>query len=151
VVVGRVQDILSKARQATFMYELSSALANARTQDAVVHTVARYIRQLFQALQVNVTFQQSKQTPRIAVTETQGEELKRKPDRILALLNTWGLVGEIQIWPGEFSDLPEKDSLLLQNLASQAARVFERTQNLTMEQNVNVLSPKCDRRMKIWP
>src|SRR5512143_3937065 len=98
VVVGRIQDSLSRAREATFMYELSSALANARTQDAVAHIVARYIRQLFQASQVNVTFQQSKQTPRIAVSEAQGDEMKGKPDRILPLLNAWGLVGEIQIW-----------------------------------------------------
>ncbi len=142
VVVGRIQESLSKAREATFMYELSSALANARTQDAVAHIIARYIRQLFQAAQVNVTFQQSKQSPRIAVSETQGEELKGKPDRILALLNAWGLVGEIQIWRGEFSNLPEEDSLLLQNFASQAARAFERTETLAMEQNVNGLSPR---------
>lgn len=142
VVVGRIQDSLSKAHEATFMYELSSALANARTQDAVAHVVARYIRQLFQAAQVNVTFQQSKQTPRIAVNEMQGEELKAKPDRILALLNAWGLVGEIQIWRGEFSDLPDDDSFLLQNFASQAARAFERTQFLTMEQNPNRLTSK---------
>jgi K+-sensing histidine kinase KdpD len=142
VVVGRIQDSLSKAREAIFMYELSSALSSARTADAVAHTLARYIRQLFQASQVNVTFQQSKQTPGIAISETQGEELKGKPDRILALLNAWGLVGEIQIWRGEFSDLPEEDSLLLQNFASQAARAFERTQNLTMGQNANSLSPK---------
>lgn len=89
-----------------------------------------------------MTFQPSKQTPRIAASEAQDEELKGKPDRILALLNAWGLVGEIQIWRGEFSDLPEEDSLLLQNFASQAARAFERTQNLTMEQNPNGLSPK---------
>ncbi len=57
VVVRRIQDSLSKAREATFMYELSSALANMRTQDAVAHTVAKYIRQLYQASQVNVTFQ----------------------------------------------------------------------------------------------
>jgi two-component system, OmpR family, sensor histidine kinase KdpD len=49
VVVGRIQDSLSKAREATFKYELSTALANARTPDAVAHTTARYIRQLFQA------------------------------------------------------------------------------------------------------
>src|SRR5512133_1775465 len=104
VVVGRIQDSLSKAHEAIFMYELSSALSSARTEEAVAHTLARYIRQLFQASQVNVTFQQSKQTPRIAVSEAQGEELKGKPDRILALLNAWGLVGEIQIWRGEFSD-----------------------------------------------
>jgi len=142
VVVGRIQESLSKAHEAIFMYELSSALSSARTEDAVAHTLARYIRQLFQASQVNVTFQSSKQTPRIAASEAQGEELKGKPDRILALLNAWGLVGEIQIWRGEFSDLPEEDSLLLQNFASQAARAFERTQNLTMEQNPNGLSPK---------
>ncbi len=140
VVVGRIQDSLSKAHEATFMYELSSALANARTQDAVAHTVARYLRQLFQASQVNVTFQQSKQAPRITVNE--GQELKEKPDRVLPLLNAWGLVGEIQIWRGEFSNLPDEDSLLLQNFASQTARAFERTETALTEQNANRLSPR---------
>jgi K+-sensing histidine kinase KdpD len=127
VVVGRIQESLSKAREATFMYELSAALANARTQDAVAHTIARYIRQLFQAAQVNVTFQQSKQTPRIAVNEPQDIMADGRPDRILPILNAWGLVGEIQIWRGEFGDLPSEDSHLLQNFVAQAARAFERT------------------------
>jgi two-component system sensor histidine kinase KdpD len=91
LVVGRIQDSLSKAREATFMYELSSALANVRTQDAVAHTIARYIRQLFQAAQVNVTFQQSKQAPRIAVSEPQGETAEGRPDRVLPILNAWGV------------------------------------------------------------
>lgn len=134
VVVGRIQDSLSKAHEATFMYELSSALTNARTQDAVAHIVAKYIRQLFQATLVNVTFQQSKQLPRIAVSEPQdGEQKKGRPDRILPLLNAWGLVGEIQIWRGEYADLPSVDSHLFQNFTSQAARAFERTQSLEME------------------
>jgi K+-sensing histidine kinase KdpD len=128
VVVGRIQDSLSKAREATFMYELSSALANVRTQDAVAHTIARYVRQLFQAAQVNVTYQQSKQAPPLTVCETQGKAVTGRPDRILAILNSWGLVGEIQIWRGEFSNLPAEDSHLLQNFASQAARAFEHTQ-----------------------
>jgi K+-sensing histidine kinase KdpD len=127
VVVGRIQDSLSKAREATFMYELSSALANTRSQDAVAHVVARYIRQLFQALLVSVSFQQSKQTPRIVATEPHdGVDTIGKPDRVLPILNAWGLVGEIQIWRGEFSNLPAEDSHLLQNFASQAARAFER-------------------------
>ena len=111
------------------MYELSSALANVRTQDAVAHIVARYIRQLFQASLVNVTFQQSKQTPRIAVSEPLDGQGKGQPDRVLPILNAWGLVGEIQIWRGEFGDLPSEDSHLLQNFVSQAARAFERTQS----------------------
>jgi len=137
VVVGRIQDSLSKAREATFMYELSSALANVRTQDAVAHTVARYIRQLFQASLVNVTFQQSKQSPRIAISEPLDGEGKRQPDRVLPILNAWGLVGEVQIWRGEFGDLPTADSHLLQNFASQAARAFERTYSLEMEKTGN--------------
>jgi len=142
VVVGRIQDSLSKAREATFMYELSSALANVRTQDAVAHVVTRYVRQLFQASQVSVSFQQSKQMPRILVIEPNDGVEKEKPDRVLPILNAWGLVGEIQIWCGEFSNLPTEDSYLLQNFASQAARAFERTQSLEMEQKANGLLPK---------
>ena len=137
VVVGRIQDSLSKAREATFMYELSSALANARTQDAVAHIVAKHIRQLFQATLVNVTFQQSKQLPRIAVSEPQDGEQKGRPDRILPILNAWGLVGEIQIWRGEYADLPTEDSHIFQNFASQTARAFERTLSLEMEKMGN--------------
>ena len=133
VVVGRIQDSLSKAREATFMYELSSALVNVRTQDAVAHIVAKYVRQLFQASQVNVVFQQSKQTPRIAVSEPQDSAQKSIPDRVLPILNAWGLVGEIQIWRGEFANLPAEDSHLLQNFALQAARAFERAYSLEME------------------
>ena len=137
VVVGRIQDSFSKAHEATFMYELSSALANVRAQDAVAHIVARYIRQLFQASLVNVTFQQSKQTPRIAVSEPLDGTGKGQPDRVLPILNAWGLVGEIQIWRGEFGDLPSEDSHLLQNFVSQAARAFERTQSTEVENPAN--------------
>jgi K+-sensing histidine kinase KdpD len=137
VVVGRIQDSLSKAREATFMYELSSALANTRTQEAVAYTVAKYLRQLFQASLVNVTCQQSKGSPRIAVSEPRDSEQKSRPDRVLPILNAWGLVGEIQIWRGEFGDLPAEDSHLLQNFSSQAARAFERTYILEMEKTVN--------------
>jgi K+-sensing histidine kinase KdpD len=137
VVVGRIQDSLSKAREATFMYELSSALSNVRTSDAVAHVVARNIRQLYQASLVNVTFQQSKQSPRVAVSEPLDGVEKSQPDRILPILNAWGLVGEIQIWQGEFGDLPSEDSQLLQNFASQAARAFERIQSAEVEKSAN--------------
>jgi hypothetical protein len=146
VVVGRIQESLSKAHEATFMYELSSVLTNVRTQDAVAHIMARYIRQLFQASLVNVTFQQSKQIPRIAVSEPQDVTPDWKPDRVLPILNAWGLVGEIQIWRGAFGDLPTEDSHLLQNFASQAARAFERTQSSELEQSANTLLPESGRK-----
>ena len=136
VVVGRIQESLSKSREATFMYELSSALANTRTSDAVAYTIARYMRQLFQASQVAVIFQPAKQSTRISVMEPRDAELKKQPDRIIPLLNAWGLVGEIQIWQSELSTLPAEDSFLLQNFASQAAGAFERTQSPIAEQNI---------------
>jgi K+-sensing histidine kinase KdpD len=139
LVVGRIQDSLSKARDATFMYELSSALVNARTQEAVAYTVARHVQQLFQASQVCLTFQPSRQSPSQMVSEPRNHDEAGKPDRVLPILNTWGLVGEIQIWRGEFWDLPAEDSPLLQNFVSQAARAFERTQSAEMEQKTNGL------------
>jgi K+-sensing histidine kinase KdpD len=138
VVVGRIQDSLSKAHESAFMYELSSALANARTQEAVAQTLARYIRQLFQAARVKVTFQQAEQAPRIAMSASHGTSETGQPDRILPILNAWGLVGEIQIWRGEFADLPTEDGRLLQDFAAQAARAFERTQAPRLEQRAAV-------------
>lgn len=137
LVVGRIQDSLSKAREATFMYELSSALANARTPEAVAYTVARHVQQLFQAAQVSVAFQSSRQSSLTGITEPRNHEETSKPDRVLPILSMWGLVGELQIWRGEFWDLPAEDSSLLQNFVSQAARAFERVQSMETEQKVN--------------
>jgi K+-sensing histidine kinase KdpD len=144
LVVGRIQESLSKAREVTFMYELSSALANARTEEAVVHTLARYIRQLFQASLVNVSFQQSSHTPQIAASDPINGGSTSRPDLILPILNAWGLVGEIQIWRGEFRDLPPEDSHLLQNFALQAARAFERTGSMEIEQKAKALLSKAE-------
>jgi hypothetical protein len=82
---------------------------------------------------VSVTFQQPKGSPRITATEPQDVEPKGRPDRILPILNAWGLVGEIQIWRGEFAELPAEDGPLLQNFVLQTARAFERTYSLEME------------------
>jgi hypothetical protein len=84
-----------------------------------------------------VTFQQSKEAPRIAVSEPQDKAGERRPERILPILNAWGLVGEIQIWRGEFADLPTEDSHLLLDFTSQTARAFERAYSLEMEKAGN--------------
>ncbi len=133
LLVGRFEASLVRARKVTFMYELSTALSNCRTQDAVAHTFARFIQQLFQAVQVNVIYQPSGQSPKVVVSETHGSGGKDKPDRLLPILNAWGLVGEIQIWRGEFGRLPAEDDPLLQNFAFQAAQAFERTQPIENE------------------
>jgi hypothetical protein len=67
------------------------------------------------------------------VSDPLNGDVKSQPDRVLPILNAWGLVGEIQIWRGEFGDLPSADSHLLQNFVSQAARAFERAYSLEIE------------------
>ena len=141
VVVERIQSSLSKAHEAVFMYELSSALCSLRTPDAVAHTVARNLQQLFQASLVKVTFHPENRSESIAVSEPAGEQGRGRPDRVLPLLNGWGMVGEIQIWRGLYTELPAEDSRLLQNFASQTSLAFERTQLFVPGKNINGVTP----------
>ena len=142
LVVGRIQDSLTKAREAVFMYEISSALTGLRTQEAVAHTVARFIRQLFQASLVNVIFYPENRSLSIVASEPIDGVGNNRPDRVLPLLNSWGLVGEIQIWRGSNMDLPSEEGRLLQNFASQTARALERTQQDETEKHLQDLSSK---------
>jgi K+-sensing histidine kinase KdpD len=127
VVVGRIQASLAQAREATFMYEMSAALTGLRTQEAVAHTAARKTQQLFQASLVNVIFQPEQAALSVVVSEPREATQNRRPDRVLPLLNAWGLVGEILIWRGVHLELPAEDGRLLRNFASQTARALERT------------------------
>ncbi|MGC1376238.1 MAG: DUF4118 domain-containing protein [Anaerolineales bacterium] len=130
VVVGRIQTSLSKAqtseREAIFMYELSTLLAIARTQEAVAHSVARFLQQRYLVALVTVSIQPKGQPTETAAYEPQDGVMTGKPDRVLALLNAWGLAGEIQVWQGEI-ELPAQDSRLFQNFASQIGQALERT------------------------
>jgi K+-sensing histidine kinase KdpD len=123
------------------MYELSAALSNQRTQEAVAHTVAREIQQLFQATLVNVVYHPGSSSPSIAVSLPAEVSASGRPDRILPLLNSWGLAGEIQIWHGATVELPREDSRLLENFASQAAKAFERTQPAESKEHARGLAP----------
>jgi K+-sensing histidine kinase KdpD len=136
LVVGRIQDSLSKAHDAVFMYELCSALSGLRTQEAVAHTVARHLQMLFQASLVNVVVYTKDRSVSTDSKEPIDGEGNGRPDRVLPLLNSWGLAGEIQIWRGTFMDLPLEDSRLLQNFAAQTARSIERTQPASTESNI---------------
>jgi two-component system sensor histidine kinase KdpD len=132
-VVERIQTSLTQAREAVFMYEMSAALCGQRTPEAVAYTVAKQIQQLYQAMRVNVIFNPEKQVPAIVASEPKGGMTKSRPDRDLPIVNSWGLVGEIQIWRGLYSELPPEDGRLLQNFALQTARAFERTSQFEAE------------------
>jgi K+-sensing histidine kinase KdpD len=136
VVVERIQASLAKAREATFMYEMSAAICGQRTPEAVAYATARQIQQLFQALLVNVVFRPDKTLPGIVISEPNDGVVNGRPDRLLPIMNSWGLVGEIQIWRGLYSELPPEDGRLFQNFTHQVARAFERTYQVDTEKQV---------------
>ena len=135
-VVERIQTSLTKAREAVFMYEMSAVLCGQRTPEAVAYAVARQIQQLFQAMLVNVIFNPEKHLPGIVIRAPNDGTGKGRPDRVLPIVNSWGLVGEIQIWRGLYSELPPEDGRLLQNFALQTARAFERTSQVEAENQI---------------
>jgi K+-sensing histidine kinase KdpD len=137
VVVGRIQDSLTKAHEAVFLYELTSALASQRTPQAVAHTAARQLQQLFQANLVQVLFQPAGNLESAAAREPMDGVVEGKPDRILPLLNSWGLVGEIQIWASPYAALPPVESRMLQAFTSQVAQALDRTQQVELENRRN--------------
>ena len=61
-----------------------------------------------------------------------------KPDRILPILASPGLIGEIRIWRGN-GWLPEEDSRLLQNFTSQAILALERARLAEAETHASVV------------
>jgi K+-sensing histidine kinase KdpD len=137
VVVERIQASLTKAREAVFMYEMSAAICGKRTPEAVAHAVAEQIQQLFQALLVNVIFHPDRNSPGIVISIPDDGKGNGRPDRVLPIVNSWGLVGEIQIWRGLYSELPADDGRLFQNFALQTAHAFERTYQLETEKHAN--------------
>jgi len=141
VVVGRIQASISREREATFKYELSATLSGVRTQEAVVYTVTKHIQQLFQASLVKGIYRNRDSSSSIVVSLPENVEREDRPDRVIPIVNSWGLVGEIQIWRGIFTELPPEESPLLLNFASQAARAFERTQ--MTETHAKGLAPKA--------
>jgi two-component system sensor histidine kinase KdpD len=140
VVVGRIQSGLSRARaserDAIFMYELSAALAGLRTEDAVVHALARHLQQMLQAALVQVSIQPGNQSAPIIARAPLDGKANGKPERVLPILAAPGLVGEIHLWRGD-GWLPPEDSRLLQNLSTQAALALERAQLAEAEARAN--------------
>jgi K+-sensing histidine kinase KdpD len=140
VVIGRIQSSLTKAqnseREALFMYELSSTLAGLRTQEAVVHALATHLQQMFLAELVDVCIQPGNQSSSLLVSVPPNVKSSGIPDRILPIIASPGLIGEIRIWRGN-GWLPAEGSRLLNNFATQAAQALERARLIEAEALVN--------------
>lgn len=130
VLVGRIQTVILRAqaseREALLMYELSTILAEAVSQETVADGVARFLQQRYLAALVTVSIRPRGQALEVAAYEPQDGVLKGRPDRVLPLQDAEGLIGEIQLWRGAM-DLPAEDSRLFHNFAKQVGHVLKRT------------------------
>ena len=136
LVVGRIQSGLTKARtserDALFMYELSNTLAGLRTQEAVLYALARYLQQTFNASLVEVCIQPANHSQPLLVKTPPEQNEDNRPDRILPILASPGLLGEIRLWRGN-GWLPSEESRLLQNFVTQATQAIERARLAEVE------------------
>jgi K+-sensing histidine kinase KdpD len=143
-VVERVRVPLSMARtsqrDATLMYELGMALAGLRSQDAVVHALAKSLQQMFLAALVEVVTWPDSRSPATVVKTPAGAAPSGKPDRIVPIIAAPGLVGEIHLWRGD-GWLPPEDSRLLRDIAAQASIALERARLAEAEAGNHVPAP----------
>jgi len=142
VVIGRIQSGLSRARtserEALFMYEMSSSFAGLRTQEAVVHALATNLQQMFQAELVEVCIQPMNKSEPLLVKVPPSVEGSGAPDRILPIVASPWLIGEIRIWRGH-GWLPAEGSRLLSNFSTQASQALERARLSEAESLVNTM------------
>jgi two-component system sensor histidine kinase KdpD len=135
VIVGRIQYGLQRAhqreREALFMYELSTALAGARTPEIVARTLARQLQQMLQADLVQVVVEPDRTAESIMVGMPTSTSAAENPDQILPMLAPHRLVGEIRLWRGR-APLPPANGILLQNFAEQGALAIERVQDMSL-------------------
>jgi two-component system sensor histidine kinase KdpD len=142
VVIGRIQTSINRAqtseREALFMYEMSAALAGLRTQESVVHAVATNLQLMFQAELVEVCIQPGGKEKPLSASAPSDAKGSGLPDRILPILASPGLLGEIRIWRGH-GWLPAEGSRLLNNFANQTSIALERARLAEAETLANSL------------
>jgi K+-sensing histidine kinase KdpD len=132
VVVERIQATLSKAhaseQEAVLMYEFTTILAGLRSMDAIARRVTQFMRQRLMVESVVVFIQPKDHAEHFSAQEPQDKTMKTKADCVLPLLNSWGLVGEVQLWRGSEIELPTPESRLFRNIALQIGLAIERVQ-----------------------
>ncbi len=132
VMVERIQATLSAARaserEAILMYEFTTLLASLRSLDAITRRVAHFLQQRFMAAAVVVVIHPKGEKQTFSAGFPQDLAPTIKPDVILPLIASWGLVGEMQFWRGTELDLPSSESRLFQNVALQVGLAIERVQ-----------------------
>ena len=138
-LVGRAQAGLSAAtareREATQLYELSTALAGVPNDDAIAQVLARQVHAVAEGeyVELNITGTRSfiYQLPGIA-------RPARSPELTIPIVAARGVLGEIRLWRAE-PPISSREQRLFQTFASQSALALERAWLAQAESRARIL------------
>lgn len=138
-LVGRMQAGLAAAtareREATQLYELSTALAGLHDDHAIVHVMTKQIQAVAQAeyVELNIVGARSFSFHLPEITRP-----LRSPQITVPIQAARGTLGEIKLWKAEPA-LSAEEKRLLQTFASQGALALERAWLVEAESRAKVL------------
>ncbi len=128
-LVGRAQAGLAAAtareREATKLYELSTALAGLQNNESIVRVFSDQLLQTFNPEYLDFSVRQQSSAPKIRIGfPLDSAQPVREPEWIIPLQTARGSLGEIRLWKlGPFTRAEER---LLKTFASQGAIALER-------------------------
>lgn len=140
-LVRRSQASMAEARnreqEAIYLYELSSALANSRTEQTSLELVAAQTQKVLKADAVQAFVQRPPQPP-LQVQLPAAATLADPAEQRVSIETASGLSGQLKIWrPGK--PLNPTERRLLETFAGQTALALERTALIESENRAKVL------------
>jgi len=138
-LVGRMQASLAAAtareREATQLYELSTALAGLHDDHAIAQILAKQVQEVSQgeAVELNITGTQP-----FAFRLPESNQPTRLPEWIVSMQVARGALGEIRLWRAAPA-ISSSEKRLLQTFASQGALALERARLSQAESRARVL------------
>ncbi len=138
-LVGRAQEGLAAAtareREATQLYELSTALAGQPNEHAIAEILARQVSAIAEGefVELNVTT-----SHRLHCRLPESDPPARPPELVISIVAARGTLGEIRLWRSSPAISPS-EKRLFQTFASQGALALERAWLAQAESRAQVL------------
>jgi len=138
-LVGRMQASLAAAtareREATQLYELSTALAGLHDRHTIAEILAKQVQDVSQgeAVELQITGDES-----FAFRLPEFNRPVRLPEWVIPIQAARGVLGEIRLWRAAPA-LTSSEKRLLQTFASQGALAIERARLATTESRARIL------------
>lgn len=138
-LVGRMRASLAAAtareREATQLYELSTALAGLHDRHTIAKILARQVQEVShgEAVELNITGTES-----FDYRMPESDQSARPPDWVVPVQVARGVLGEIRLWRAAPA-LTSSEKRLLQTFASQGALALERARLAQAESRARVL------------